>query len=190
MITETEYEVVGFIKKECVCEKCHKIMTKTQAMLMSNPPQYEFRCDKCGKVDYVNCEDIEGQWRLVRKVEDIEKKDIEEINKHISCIKSKGKVSDGYHTFDELYHHRAVLFAMICNNNLDRAWKSKLHNTGDMYDGMFIVGIDSPYGQITYHYDIDPYWEMFKVKELERAPEWDGSTAEDCINRMERWATE
>ena len=24
-----------------------------------------------------------------------------------------GKISDGYHTFDELYHHRALLFASI-----------------------------------------------------------------------------
>lgn len=24
-----------------------------------------------------------------------------------------GSTSDGYHTFDELYHHRAVLFSVI-----------------------------------------------------------------------------
>ena len=28
-----------------------------------------------------------------------------------------GKLSDGYHTFDELYHHRAILFATICNTH-------------------------------------------------------------------------
>ena len=114
---------------------------------------------------------------------------IEEINQAIANLGGAGKVSDGYHTFDELYHHRAVLFAMICNNNLEKAWKSKLHHTGDMYEGMFIVGINSPYGQITYHYDVEPYWKMFNVVELERAPEWDGSTPQDCIDRMERWAT-
>lgn len=187
MIMETEYEVVGFIKKECVCEKCNKLMTKSSGMLMSNPPQYEYRCEKCGKVEYVNCEDLDGQLKLVKKVVDIEMTDIERINKDISCIKNTGKISDGYHTFDELYHHRAVLFAMICNQNKHLAWKSKLHNTGDMYEGMFIVGIRTPYGQVTYHYDL-PYWDIFKVEELEKAPEWDGSTPNDCINRMQQFS--
>ncbi len=95
-----------------------------------------------------------------------------------------GDLSDGYHTFNELYHHRAILFSVICNIFADRAWKSKLHDTGDMYDGMFIVGIETPDGQATYHYDISPYWDMFKVKELEKAPKWDGHTPEEAINRI------
>ena len=95
-----------------------------------------------------------------------------------------GDLSDGYHTFNELYHHRAVLFSVICNSMPDKAWKSKLHDTGDMFEGMFIVGIETPEGQATYHYDINPYWEMFKVKELEKAPKWDGHTSTDVINRI------
>lgn len=95
-----------------------------------------------------------------------------------------GKVSDGYHTFDELYHHRAILFAVICNNNPELAWKSKLHDTGDMYEGMFIVGIDTPKGQATYHYDIEPYWDIFNIKELDHAPKWDGHTSDDAIMRI------
>ena len=95
-----------------------------------------------------------------------------------------GDFSDGYHTFNELYHHRAVLFSVICNMMPERAWKSKLHDTGDMYDGMFIVGIETEQGQATYHYDIEPYWDMFKVKVVERAPKWDGHTAADAIQRI------
>ena len=95
-----------------------------------------------------------------------------------------GNFSDGYHTFNELYHHRACLFSVICKTFKGRAWKSKLHHTGDMYDGMFIVGIDTPKGQATYHYDIDPYWDMFDVIELEKAPEWDGHTPDDAIERI------
>ena len=95
-------------------------------------------------------------------------------------------LSDGYHTFNELYHHRAILFSVICNAMPDKAWKSKLHDTGDMFDGMFIVGIETPEGQATYHYDIEPYWNMFKVKELERAPKWDGHTPQDAIDRITR----
>lgn len=95
-----------------------------------------------------------------------------------------GDVSDGYHTFNELYHHRAILFSVICNTFKDKAWKSKKHDTGDMYDGMFIVGIETPQGQATYHYDINPYWDMFKVKELPNAPKWDGHTPEEAIRRI------
>lgn len=95
-----------------------------------------------------------------------------------------GDTSDGYHTFNELYHHRAVLFSVICNEHHDIAWKSKRHHDGTMYDGMFIVGIDTPEGQATYHYDIDPYWNLFRVKELELAPEWDGHTPGEAIRRI------
>ena len=95
-----------------------------------------------------------------------------------------GEFSDGYHTFNELYHHRAVLFSVICNMFPDKAWKSKLHDTGDMFDGMFIVGIETEQGQATYHYDIEPYWDMFKVKELEKAPKWDGHTPSEAIERI------
>jgi hypothetical protein len=98
-----------------------------------------------------------------------------------NCI---GELSDGYHTFNELYHHRAILFSVICNSNPSKAWKSKLHDTGDMFDGMFIVGIETPNGLATYHYDIEPYWDMFKVKELERAPKWDSHTPADAIQRI------
>ena len=95
-----------------------------------------------------------------------------------------GDTSDGYHTFNELYHHRAVLFSVICNARPDIAWKSKKHHDGSMYDDMFIVGIDTPEGQATYHYDIEPYWGIFHVKELEFAPEWDGHTPDEAIRRI------
>lgn len=95
-----------------------------------------------------------------------------------------GNISDGYHTFNELYHHRAILFSVICNSHKAIAWKSRLHDTGDMYEGMFIVGIETPEGQATYHYDIDPYWNLFEVRELPFAPKWDGHTPEQAINRI------
>ena len=97
--------------------------------------------------------------------------------------KIDGNTSDGYHTFNELYHHRAVLFSVICNQNKENAWKSKQHNDGTMYDEMFIVGIDTPQGQYSYHYDIEPYWNMFNVKELDKAPLWDGHEPKD-IDRL------
>lgn len=109
---------------------------------------------------------------------------IEELRDRLLSKKVDGNTSDGYHTFNELYHHRAILFSIIVNCYRVRAWKSLLHHDGTMYDGMFIVGIDTPMGQATYHYDIEPYWEMFKCIELEKAPEWDGHTPAEAIVRL------
>ncbi len=95
-----------------------------------------------------------------------------------------GNTSDGYHTFNELYHHRAVLFSVIVKAFPERAWKARKHHDGTMYDGMFIVGIDTPQGQATYHYDLDPYWDMFACRELDHAPEWDGHTPAEAIARI------
>lgn len=47
------------------------------------------------------------------------------------------------------------------------SWKSLHHHDGTMYDGMFIVGIDTPAGPATYHYDVDPYWDMFPCRVLD-----------------------
>ena len=97
-----------------------------------------------------------------------------------------GDTSDGYHTFNELYHHRAVLFSVIVKAFPDQAWKSRKHHDGSMYDGMFIVGIETPNGPASYHYDINPYWDMFQCKELEYAPEWDGHTPAQAIARIKK----
>lgn len=107
------------------------------------------------------------------------------INWLIKLLKvNMNSVSDGYHTFDELYNHRAVLFSVICNHNPELAWKSLLHDDATMFQGMFIVGIDTPLGQVTYHYDICPYWNYFQVNVLSRSPKWDGHTADQVLHRL------
>jgi hypothetical protein len=96
----------------------------------------------------------------------------------------KGSTSDGYHTFDELYHHRTVLFSIICKLNPACSWKSKKHFDGTMYHGMFIAGITTPLGDATYHVE-EEEWELFDgVAELEHAPEFDGHTPEDALYRL------
>lgn len=95
-----------------------------------------------------------------------------------------GDTSDGYHTFNELYHHRAVLFSVIVRDHSNWCWKAKKHADGTMYDGMFIVGINTPHGQASYHYDIDAYWDMFHCEEYEFAPEWDGHTPQEAVERI------
>lgn len=95
-----------------------------------------------------------------------------------------GAASDGYHTFNELYDHRAKLFSVVVAAFSNIAWKSKRHSDGSMYEGMFIVGIDTPHGQATYHYEIEPYWELFRCSELPKAPEFDGHTPTQAIDRI------
>lgn len=96
--------------------------------------------------------------------------------------KITGETSDGYHTFNELYHHRMVLFSVVCNSYKDKAWKSKLHADGTMFDDYFIVGVTTVEGNYTYHYHMDN-WNYFDVKELDKAPEWDGHKPSD-IDRL------
>lgn len=103
------------------------------------------------------------------------------------ALEINGETSDGYHTFNELYHHRAVLFAFIVAHYPELSWKSKHHHDGSMYEGMFIVGINTPDGQATYHYDLDPYWDYFDCKEVDTAPEWDGHTPAQAIERINRF---
>ena len=117
----------------------------------------------------------EEQAVIIKKLHDVLKED-----------GGIGRFSDGYHTFNELYHHRAVLFSVICKEFVHLAWKSRQHHDGSMFKGMFIVGINTPDGQATYHYDIEPYWDMFDVPEYDYAQEWDGHTAEQAIERIER----
>lgn len=98
-------------------------------------------------------------------------------------VRHKGQISDGYHTFDELYFHRMMLFAALCKAHKEKAWKSRKHDDGTMYDNYFIVGIETDEGQYTYHYH-EKYWSLFNVKEIEFAPEWDGHQPEDVTRLL------
>ena len=112
---------------------------------------------------------------------------ISKINNALDDLRLQGisrkEVSDGYHTFGELYYHRMILFSVILNSNKDQAWKSKKHHDGTMFDSTsFICGIETPEGQYTYHYHLD-FWDRFDVKELEFAPVYDGHKPKD-ITRL------
>jgi hypothetical protein len=109
---------------------------------------------------------------ILEKVEEIE----------LKVIENKKDISDGYHTFGELYYHRMMLFNEICKTHKDKAWKSWKHDDGSMFNNSFIVGIETPEGQYTYHYR-EEYFDLFDVKELEYAPKYDGHKPED-ITRL------
>lgn len=102
--------------------------------------------------------------------------------------------SDGYHTFDELYEHRHVLFIALCNamsrigeewgSEGREVWKAKEHADGSMYESWFVLGIGKEkHQQITYHLPIK-YWDEAPGSVLDQAPEWDGHTSDDVIGRL------
>ena len=122
----------------------------------------------------------------IKRVTEYNQHIIQTVRKSVANLTSavNGSTSDGYHTFDELYEHRTVLFSVICNSHTDLAWKSRHHHDGTMFDDMFIVGIQTPAGPCTYHCE-NQYWNLFRVPELERAPEFDGHTPEDVLVRIQ-----
>lgn len=97
-----------------------------------------------------------------------------------------GEVSDGYHTFNELYYYR-MLYNAAFFNLLPKAWvhKSKRHHTGEecFGGGWFIVMANLPTGQISNHYELKD-WDLFKVPEKEIADEWDGHTPQEATKRI------
>ena len=94
-------------------------------------------------------------------------------------------VSDGFHTFRQLYYQRMMLFAAIVRQNKDKAWKSFRHEDGELCfgGGWFIVGIDTPEGSYTYHYE-DSYFGLFDCEELKRGKHWDGHTEKDVTRLL------
>lgn len=89
------------------------------------------------------------------------------------------KLSDGYHTFADLYEQRLILSATLAKNN-PHAWKSKRHEDGSVPfgGGWFIMGFDTDEGCYTYHYKLKD-WNLFHCKELDKGKPWDGHTSKD-----------
>jgi hypothetical protein len=100
-------------------------------------------------------------------------------------IPNVGDLSDGYHTFNQLYYQRCVLFAALVNTFKELAWKSHKHEDGTecFGGGWFIVGVDTPEGSYTYHYE-NKDWDMFHCRELEVGKKWDGHTEEDVVRLL------
>lgn len=136
---------------------------------------------------------------------------LEKINQEIQQLgESKGKVSDGYHTFDELYEFRKVYNAALFNEwakdwyirdkqikegrivpanvvfakyNVHKSWR---HHDGELCfgGGWFIVVAVLPTGQISNHYEAKD-WDLFKIPSVEKAKyEFDGHTSKDVITRL------
>lgn len=95
-----------------------------------------------------------------------------------------GQVSDGYHTFDELYEHRNTLF--LCLLKLNGGWISKLHDDGTQLPGWFIAGTLINQKMVTYHMP-EYMWGLAAshgATILDRAYRWDGHSPGDVLVRL------
>ena len=102
-------------------------------------------------------------------------------------------ISDGYHTFGELYEHRIILFIALAKQLQKRKsfklpiWKSRFHEDGVEWEGWFILGIGEKAGeQITYHLPSSKWDDCAFIPERGRAPKWDGHTANDVLERLQK----
>lgn len=104
-----------------------------------------------------------------------------------------GEVSDGYHTFNELYRYRmlynAAFFNLLARNGQVEVCKSRRHSDGEKCfgsDGWFIVMAILPTGQVSNHYE-SKYWDLFDVPERETAFRYDGHTPNEAADRLEQY---
>ena len=101
------------------------------------------------------------------------------------------QISDGYHTFDELYDHRITIYIALCRtlhfqvSYHGEIWRSQKHSDGSNFDGWFILGIRKEKGkQITYHLPNERWNETDFAETLDKAPEFDGHTSADVLERI------
>ena len=97
--------------------------------------------------------------------------DIDEVQKivDISLTGDKGFISDGYHSFNELYAHRNRLFILLMRmmhaGKFGKVWKSKKNADGSSWSGWFVGGFGE--GYVTYHMP-EEMWDDVDVPVLER----------------------
>lgn len=105
-------------------------------------------------------------------------------------IIAENDISDGYHTFNDLYEFRKLYNALLFNewakHNEYEVYKSKRHYDGEecFGGGWFIVVAMLPTGQISNHYKLKD-WDLFDIPEYDKSKyEFDGHTPHDVIHRM------
>lgn len=106
-------------------------------------------------------------------------------------------ISDGYHTFNELYRYRMLYHAAFVNvvsavgpEVIDKVQtvKSWKHSDGEpcFGGGWFIVVTALPTGQISNHYEAQ-HWDLFNVPEVDLPPTYDGHTPAESADRLQRF---
>lgn len=111
------------------------------------------------------------------------------VNNVISKLPSieRQKCSDGYHTFEELYEHRVLLFVALCNLMPAQCHKTWKNFEKESWEGWFILVLHHPVaGQISYHIP-EKYWGLCRVKEVIYNHTFDGHNSDDVLNRLKKF---
>jgi hypothetical protein len=139
---------------------------------------------------------------------------LKEVQEIVNTLKDEvGNISDGFHSFNELYEFRKLYNALLFNEwakncKVNYEWvkndsnlltqkvksteykydihKSIRHNNGELCfgGGWFVVVAILPSGQITNHYEMKD-WDLFNIPEVEKAKyEFDGHSSKDVLERM------
>lgn len=103
----------------------------------------------------------------------------------IEC--NTGNVSDGYHTFNQLYEHRCLLFCGLMNLVYRQGGFVWRQNDPSGESDWIIAGIALPTGNITYHMNRDFEQYILDIPFLESPPAWDGHTSNDVLVRLRKW---
>jgi hypothetical protein len=100
------------------------------------------------------------------------------------------ELSDGHHTFEELYSYRmaynALLFNCWARQDIYGVHKSWKHSDGEpcFGGGWFVVVATTPHGQVSNHYKAK-FWDLFSaVPERELSSEYDGHTPKQALERL------
>lgn len=96
-----------------------------------------------------------------------------------------GDMSDGYHTFDELYEHRVLLWLTVCQR-----WAEHVSFVADHFDGWDLVRLDIDGIQIGYHIP-NKYRDFLRqnfqpISAEESDATFDGHTGADVLERLKK----
>lgn len=97
-------------------------------------------------------------------------------------VKEIDSPKDEHHTMKELYFQRTILWAIICNTYKHRAFKSKKHADGTMFDGDFVAVIQTDVGDYSFHIKLK-YWNLFDIEEKDTYEDYDDHKPDD-IGRL------
>lgn len=113
-----------------------------------------------------------------------------DINKLIRYFKKKGystkKLRVIGESFEDLYNARLNYIRIICNQYPELSFKTKKHydeENDPMFDGDFMVGLNTPKGVACFHVKLENY-DLYRVPEIEHGPMYDGYSSSDVLLRL------
>jgi hypothetical protein len=122
----------------------------------------------------------------------------EQVNAYKAKYGSVGDLSDGYHTYNELYEHRCRLFIELCkrcseiNRDVETIYDIYIVDKSDNDEWFLLVLVDKyarTNNQMSYHLPIEHYNECNYIATSIEKKEWekmfDGHTSKDVLERLE-----